>query len=133
MALYQATRGPNWANSDNWLNRRPLEEWYGVTTDLSGRVIKLDLRHNSLSGEMPQELGNLTSLRVLLLDFNQLTGSIPPELGNLSNLQYLHMNGGYLTENKLTGEIPSALGNLANLIVMDISNHSLTGEIPASR
>ena len=133
VALYQATDGLNWDNSDNWLSRtRPLEEWYGVTTDLNGRVIKLDLRHNNLSGEMPQELGNLTSLRVLLLDFNQLTGSIPPELGNLSNLQYLHMNGGYLTENKLTGEIPSALGNLANLIVMDISNHSLTGEIPAS-
>ena len=131
VALYQATGGSNWRNSDNWLSRtRPLEEWHGVTTDLNGRVVKLDLRSNRLSGEIPHELGNLTNLRILRLDFNQLTGNILLELGSLSNLQYLHVNGGYLTENKLSGEIPAEIANLDNLIEMDISNHLLIGEIP---
>ena len=30
MALYDATAGPNWANSDNWLTDNPLGESYGV-------------------------------------------------------------------------------------------------------
>ena len=131
VALYQATDGLNWDNSDNWLSRtRPLEEWYGVTTDLNGRVIKLDLRHNNLSGEIPQELGALTSLKVLDLKFHQLTGKIPPELGNLSSLQYLELFSSYGGESGLTGKIPAEMANLANLIDMDLSGNLLTGEIP---
>ena len=132
VALYQATGGPNWRNSNNWLSRnRPLEEWHGVTTDLSGRVIKLDLDLNGLSGEIPRELGGLTNLRVLDLGLSQLTGYIPPELGNLSNLQYLDLSGSYVEESRLTGEIPTEIANLANLIEMDLSENSLTGEIPS--
>ena len=42
-ALYNATDGPNWVNNDNWLTDAPLGEWYGVDTDASGRVVRLDL------------------------------------------------------------------------------------------
>ena len=78
----------------------------------------LYLQHNNnveqssigFSGSIPPELGNLSSLRELLLHGNSLSGGIPVELGNLANLQLL-----YLNENQLTGTIPSALGNLHNL------------------
>ena len=30
VALYNATGGPNWANSENWLTDAPLHDWYGV-------------------------------------------------------------------------------------------------------
>ena len=43
VALYNATDGPNWVNSDNWLTDAPLGDWYGVETDVSGRVVRLDL------------------------------------------------------------------------------------------
>ena len=43
VALYEATDGPNWANSDNWLTDAPLGDWYGVRTDQSGRVVSLEL------------------------------------------------------------------------------------------
>ena len=136
VALYQATGGPNWRNSDNWLSRtQPLEEWYGVTTDLNGRVIKLDLSHNNVSGEIPQELGTLTSLKILNLKLHRLTGNIPPELGNLSSLQYLDLTGvahiSLVGERGLTGEIPADIANLANLIYMNLSGNSLIGEIPS--
>ena len=85
-ALYNATDGANWLNNRNWLSIGPMGEWHGVTTDSDGRVTHLDLRHNQLTGEIPEELGNLSNLTGLDLRHNQLTGEIPEELGSLTNL-----------------------------------------------
>ena len=41
--FYEATDGPNWVNSENWLTDAPLGEWFGVETDADGRVVELDL------------------------------------------------------------------------------------------
>ena len=127
VALYNATGGPNWTNSANWLSNRPLGEWHGVTTDASGRVTELDLNSNQLDGTIPSSLGNLSNLEHLLLSGNQLTGAIPAELGNLSNLGWLDLYG-----NQLTGTIPSSLGSLSNLGYLYLSNNQLTGAIPSS-
>ena len=81
MALYEATNGPNWTNNINWLTDKPLSEWFGVTTDTNGRVIKIGLTHNQLSGEIPSGLAYLSNLRELWLDQNQLIGEIPSETG----------------------------------------------------
>ena len=81
VALYNATSGDNWANNDNWLSNAPIGEWHGVTTDSDDRVTHLNLHHNQLTGEIPAELGSLTSLGWLHLNNNQLTGEIPAELG----------------------------------------------------
>ena len=62
VALYNATDGANWLNNGNWLSNAPMGEWHGVTTDSDGRVTHLNLRHNQLTGEIPEELGNLTNL-----------------------------------------------------------------------
>ena len=43
VALYETTDGPNWKNNANWLNDAPLREWFGVTTNLFGRVTELRL------------------------------------------------------------------------------------------
>ena len=126
VALYNATGGANWTNSTNWLTNEALSEWYGVTTDENGRVTALDLYDNELSGSIPEELGDLTSLQRLSLHRNGLSGEIPAELGDLANLQEL-----YLYDNQLTGEIPAALGDLANLQELSLSRNMLTGEIPA--
>ena len=74
VALYNATDGDNWTNNTNWLSDRPLGEWFGVTTDENGRVTRLVLRANELSGVLPAELGNLTNLQALLFFRNQLRG-----------------------------------------------------------
>lgn len=47
------------------------------------------LQGNGITGEMPKELGNLTSLSNLNLENNNLIGEIPPSLGNLKKLQFL--------------------------------------------
>ena len=66
-----------------------MGEWYGVTTDGSGRVTGLDLSNNRLNGEIPAELGSLTNLKSLILWRNRLNGGIPSELGTLTNLDSL--------------------------------------------
>ena len=126
IALYRATDGDNWLSNDNWLTNAPIDTWYGVITDIRGRVIELNLSENDLSGSIPAELGKLTELEWLDLTDNGLKGQIPPELGFLINLEAL-----YLDSNQLSGPIPPELGNLTNLLSLFLSNNRLEGPIPS--
>ena len=125
VALYNATDGPNWRDSTNWLSDEPLDEWHGVKTDDNGRVIELILWRRGLNGEIPPELGRLSNLQNLYLRSNDLSGTIPPELANLSKLEVLD-----LAWNKLTGSFPPDLVKLQSLTYLDIGETSLTGCLP---
>ena len=125
-ALYHDMDGPRWENSDNWLTDAPLREWYGVDTDASGRVIRLDLRINALSGPIPPEIGDLVQLTELDLLGNDLSGPIPPEIGNLTSLTNLTLRA-----NALSGPIPPEIGNLVQLTYLDLPGNKLSGVIPA--
>ena len=125
--LFESTGGRSWAKHDNWLTDAPLDAWHGVVTDASGRVQRLDLSDNGLTGGIPPELGNLANLEELDLRDNGLTGQIPPELGSLVSLRQLDLG----SNDGLTGEIPPELGSLASLRQLDLgSNDGLTGQIP---
>ena len=125
VALYEATGGPRWKASSNWVTDAPLEQWHGISADAEGRIVGLNFRDNDLTGEIPPELGGLASLRVLDLGVNYLTGTIPPELGGLANLRELDLRW-----NDLIGTIPPELGGLANLRVLDLGFNYLTSTIP---
>ena len=151
MALYDATDGENWTDNTNWGSNEDLGEWYGVTTDSDGRVERLNLRNNGLSGQIPAALGDLSKLDWLLLDSNEnLSGSIPSELGNLSALTWLSLeatslSGSIPTElgnlgslqslviinTSVSGGIPSELGNLSSLVSLDLRHNSMSGSIPS--
>ena len=127
-ALYRATGGPNWVNSEYWLTDVPLEEWHGVETDPSGRVSALSLGSNGLSGPIPGELDRLANLTTLELNQNELSGPIPPELGRLDRLEILA-----LFKNDLSGTLPPELGRLASLVELDVTNNTkILGVLPAS-
>ena len=125
MTFYNSTGGESWQISDGWLSEAPLGTWFGVETDVDGRVESLDLRSNGLSGTLPPEIGDLTELRVLYLHYNRLSGTIPPEIGNLTQLRDLQ-----LYQNDFSGTIPPVLGDLTELIDLDLSYNELTGTIP---
>ena len=125
-ALYDSASGPAWNASTNWKTAAPLSSWYGVRTDVGGRVVELNLQSNGLSGTIPAEVGNLTHLQKLSLSSNRLSGTIPAALGRLAHLQEL-----YLIYNGLTGTIPAELGRLTGLQYLYLYNNALTGAIPA--
>ncbi len=127
VALYEATGGSDWVANNGWLTGAPLGDWFGVTTDESGRVTVLNLPENNLKGSVPAELGGLAALTALALQANRLTGPIPSELGNLASLTAI-----VLHTNALTGPIPSELGGLANLTTLALDKNQLTGPIPQS-
>ena len=135
IAFYEATDGPNWVNSEDWLTDAPLGDWFGVETDTSGRVVRLAMSYhdpqldqwfsNNASGPVPPELGDLTAVRYLQFNNNRLSGPIPPELGQLTNLVDLDFNS-----NDLTGQIPPELGSLSSLEHLLLNENDLSGPIP---
>lgn len=123
-ALYSATNGDGWDRAANWLGDEPLSTWYGVSTDSLGRVARLTLPSNSLSGPLPPEIGDLANLEELRLG-NGAIRWIPPEIGQLPRLKILHLHN-----NVLAGQIPSTIGRLTNLVSLDLRANRLAGPIP---
>lgn len=125
IALYNSTNGAGWTNSTNWLGAVGTEcTWNGVGCS-DGHVSSLYLPSNELSGNIPSEFGDLTSLVTVYLNSNHLSGIIPPQLGDLTSLRDLRLNS-----NDLSGSIPSELGSMAALTVLYLSGNQLTGSIP---
>ncbi|CAL5393839.1 unnamed protein product [Camellia sinensis] len=76
----------------NYLNGTIPPQWGSlqqVTHIGSWRILgkqKPSLLGNRLTGSIPKEIGNISTLRHITLEFNQLSGTLPPELGNLSQI-----------------------------------------------
>jgi len=67
----------------------------------------MDLRDKSFTGSIPNWIGNLSSLSVLLLRANHFDGELPVQLCLLEQLSILDVS-----QNQLSGPLPSCLGNL---------------------
>ena len=124
-----------------------------------GGLTELSINPGKLESGIAPEIGNLTNLERLNIDFSQFIGSVdvpdsdlPAEaiFDNLKNLKYIFLRGastsgtlppsiGDMPELKsmilcnlgLTGELPKELGNLPKIETLEIYRNELTGEIPA--
>ena len=154
VALYNATDGPNWVDNTNWLTDAPLGDWYGVSTNGAGRVVRIDLT-GPWDTDGPNWVDNTNWLtdaplgewygvstngagRVVRIDLtgpwdneaqrsipHGLRGELPAELANLTELTSLR-----LMNNDLSGAIPPELGNLAKLRELRLDQNELAGVIP---
>ncbi|MFK8010445.1 MAG: fibronectin type III domain-containing protein [Marinicellaceae bacterium] len=130
VAFYNSTNGASWTNqNNNWLTGDPcLNNWEGITCNQTNdSVIQIFFGSNNINGPLPAEIGDLSNLELIEINFNQLSGTIPSEIGNLSNLKDLR-----LVDNQLSGSIPSSIGNLSDLQILLLARNELTGPIPSS-
>nr|BAJ96098.1 predicted protein [Hordeum vulgare subsp. vulgare] len=88
-------------------------------------LVSIDLKSNGLTGQIPDEIGDCSSIKTLDLSFNNLDGDIPFSVSKLKRLETL-----ILKNNQLVGAIPSTLSQLPNLKILDLAQNKLTGEIP---
>ncbi|KAJ0986352.1 hypothetical protein J5N97_004708 [Dioscorea zingiberensis] len=111
-------------------------------------ITSIILKRQNLTGSLPDELANLTSLQSIILtrnylggtipvawkslplvhlslQGNRISGSIPEELGNITTLNEL-----VLDDNLLQGSIPSSIGKLRNLERLLLTANNLTGGLP---
>lgn len=59
--LFNALDGDSWKNNDNWNTTAPLNKWYGITVK-DNHVVRIDLKGNNLSGELPKSIKKLKRL-----------------------------------------------------------------------
>eukprot|EP00884_Botryococcus_braunii_P004824 jgi/Botrbrau1/14342/Bobra.0222s0012.1 len=107
-----------------YLSNNSLEGTLPSSWSNFSHLQKLGLSMNKLSGTVPASWGSIVSLQELSLGSNLLQGSMPQFIFNNSNLTFVTLD-----HNNLTGSFP-AIAHLPE--VMDVSNNSLTGELPKS-
>ncbi|KAH7576095.1 hypothetical protein JRO89_XS02G0289100 [Xanthoceras sorbifolium] len=124
------------------------------------RLKYINFNHNQLSGNVPSSIFNISSLQELSLKHNHLSSivnvssagsnlmsldlsknvfeekyhplyqsasrEIPKELGNLVELEILILSNNVL----LKGQIPSLLFNISSLSIIELTNNSMTGDLP---
>lgn len=119
--LYLALNGDAWTHNDNWCSDKPLCEWYGLVTDRFGRVSRISLNNNNVSGSIPNF--TLEHLVELALTGNDLGGNLPSSLDKGYRLS--------LGFNNFTGDIPEELSDVILEGKLTLGGNRLDGKIPA--
>ena len=87
---------------------------------------ELTMSNCGLTGALPENIDQLSSLVTLDLGENHLSGDIPIEsLARLSRLKHAR-----LTRNAFSGSLTANVGKLVELETFDVSSNALVGEIP---
>ncbi|XP_020164473.1 receptor-like protein EIX1 [Aegilops tauschii subsp. strangulata] len=117
-------------------------------------IKELDLSSNKIVGQLPDAIGNMTSLQTLRLGDNYLSGVKSELFGNLCNLSWLELWSNEIDQDmsdfmegfpvctksklrsldlsatNLTGRIPSSIKQWKNLSDLQLSENRLVGSIP---
>ncbi len=96
------------------------------------RLKNLELRNAMLDGSLPSGFGRLSSLEDLYIHAytkgspHQLSGPIPLDLYDCTSLKSLA-----ILDTEVSGELSPKIGNLSNLHDLRLANNELSGPLPA--
>lgn len=80
-----------------------------------------------MSGTIPSEIFNISSVTTFDVGMNQIQGTLPSSLGiTLPNLELFIIGG-----NNVSGSIPSTLSNSSKLVYFLAGRNQLTGSVPS--
>ncbi|XP_028087304.1 MDIS1-interacting receptor like kinase 2-like [Camellia sinensis] len=100
--------------------------WFGVSCNLDGTVIRLNVTNSSVNGMLDNFSFSLSpNLAYIELSINKFFGVNPPLICSLSKLIYVD-----LSTNQLSGNIPLEIGLLINLETLHLFDNQLNGSIP---
>ena len=130
--VYYSLGGENWTNQNNFLSHDNLCMWNdaGATGIICNdgiyelQLCKYPTRNVLLLIRLI--FAHILSL-LLPLAGNNLSGEIPDEIRHLASLKHI-----YMADNAINGTLPSAIGELGWLKVLDLSSNSMKGKIPKS-
>ncbi|KAF2286151.1 hypothetical protein GH714_011001 [Hevea brasiliensis] len=105
--------------SRNYLNGTIPPQWGSM------QLVNISLLGNRLTGPIPKEIGNISTLANLTVECNQLSGGLPRELGSLNRIERMLLNS-----NNFTGQLPATFANLTTLKDFRIGDSQFTGPIP---
>lgn len=164
VALYNSAGGSKWT-LNRWNLTKQMRDWSGITLELRGgewRVTQIVLPGENLGGTLPEAMGVMTELEVLMLGRKfwpeserpkyLLSGKIPDAIWTLPKLQTLDLsfqniegpiNPAVFTSSpdfkhlvlpgaNLDCEIPQEIGQATNLEYLVAQMSNLRGEIPQS-
>ncbi|XP_008245522.2 PREDICTED: receptor-like protein 2 [Prunus mume] len=103
----------------NRLSGQLPEDIYNATT-----LEEISLPRNALHGDISDEIVNLTNLTILELYVNQFSGMLPMNMGKLSKLKLI-----LLHFNNLTGSLPPSLLNCTNLRELNLGFNHFVGKL----
>ena len=145
-AFFMSTNGPEWFVKTHWLSHGDICQWYGITCDGDGSVVKLQLVENGLKGTPSQLIFKLPQLNELDLqkneidfDFGGIKEATHLEVLHLSDTQVSSMEGIgmavslkalHMTNNYLSGAIPNELFYLKKLENLFLNFNKFNGHIP---
>ncbi|KAH6828913.1 hypothetical protein C2S53_013480 [Perilla frutescens var. hirtella] len=89
------------------------------------RVIEINLMSQGLVGSLSPHIGNLSFLRIIILQNNTFHGPIPEQISLLRRLEFVE-----LSNNSFSGSLPRNLSRCPNLAYLNFIDNNLSGIIP---
>ena len=88
--MFHSWDGLGWTDNSGWLSTDEECSWLGIACNDEGRIIRVNLPNNALSGTVPSQMCMLQDLQVINLSGNLgLTGPIPSVLSDYRHWKLL--------------------------------------------